>query len=178
MPNSPLLTLGALVLPLVALAQTTRPPLTPQAQRGQALYQKSRKGVACAACHALGAIGTAVGPDLSVLAAATTPRGLVMAMEITMAAYVQRVKTAKGEFLGIQKQKVGDTLEIWDLSKLPPTLRTFPAPDIRSMQGNEKWVHPPAAAHYDPQELADILGFLKFASTGLEKEVTPTELGK
>lgn len=178
MKHSPLLILGALILPLLAPGQTNRPPLTPQAQRGQTLFQKSPKGVACGTCHTLGGIGTAIGPDLSKLASAATPRGLVMAIEMTMTAYVQQVKTAKSEFPGIQKQKVGDSLEIWDLSKLPPTLRTFAADEIRSMRGNEKWVHPPTAAHYEKQELADIIGFLKFASTGLEKEVTPAELGK
>jgi len=178
MQDSPLLILGALILPLFALGQTIRPPLTPQAQRGQTLFQKSPKGVACGTCHTLGGIGTAVGPDLSRLASAATPRGLVMAIEMTMTAYVQQVKTASGEFPGIQKLKGCDTLEIWDLSKLPPTLRTFPAADVRSMRDNEKWVHPPTAAHYNAQELADIIGFLKFASTGLQKEVTPAELGK
>lgn len=178
MQNSPLLILGVLILPLSVLGQSNRPPLTPQAQRGQALFQKSPKGVACGTCHTLGGIGTSVGPDLSKLASAATPRGLFMAIEMTMTAYVQQVKTAKSEFPGIQKQKVGDTLEIWDLSAIPPTLRTFASADIRSMRGNEKWAHPPTAAQYNPQELADIIGFLKFASTGLQKEVTPAELGK
>ena len=162
MQNFPSLILGALILPLFVHGQSNRPPLTPQAQRGQALFQKSPKGVACGTCHTLGGIGTAVGPDLSKLASAATPRGLVMAIEMTMTAYVQQVKTAKSEFPGIQKQKVGDTASA----------------DIRSMRGNEKWAHPPTAAQYNAQELADIIGFLKFASTGLQKEVTPAELGK
>ena len=175
MQHSPLLLLSALILPLVAPGQT-RPLLTPQAQRGQALFQKSPQGVACGTCHTLGALGTAIGPDLSKLAAAAPPRALVMAMEITETAYVQQVKTTQGEFPGIQKQKVGDKLEIWDLGKLPPTLRTFAAADIQNMKPSEKWVHPPAAAHYNNQELADIIGFLKFVATGLQKEVTPGEL--
>jgi hypothetical protein len=177
MKRSPLLILGALILPLLAPGQS-KPPLTPQAQRGQALFQKSPKGVACGTCHTLGGIGVAVGPDLAKLASAATPRGLVMAIEMTMTAYVQQVKTTKNEFPGIQKQKVGDTLEIWDLSKLPPTLRTFSSSEILSMRGNEKWVHPPAAAHYDRQELADIIGFLKFSANAGQKEVTAAELGK
>jgi len=177
MNSSPLLILGALILPLLAFGQSS-PPLTPQAQRGQALFQKSPKGVACGTCHTLGGIGTAVGPDLTRLSSAASPRGLVMAIEMTMTAYVQHVKTAKGEFPGIQKQKMGDTFEIWDLSKLPPVLRTFSSSEIFSMRGNEKWVHPPAAAHYNRQEMADIVGFLKFASNGGQKEVTAAELGK
>ena len=175
LPATAIVLLTILLLPLATLGQT-RPPLTPQAQRGQVLFQKSPKGVACGACHSLGNIGTVVGPDLTQLAAAAPPRALVMAMEITETAYVQQVKTTKGEFPGIQKQKIGDTLEIWDLSKLPPNLRTFAAADIQNMKPSEKWVHPPAAAHYNNQESADIIGFLKFVATGLQKEVTPGEL--
>lgn len=152
--------------------------MTPQAERGKALFLKSAKGTACGTCHSMGSVGTEVGPDLSKLASLVPPRGLVMAIEMTMTAYVQDVKTTKGSFPGIQKQKKGDELEIWDLSKLPPVLRKFGAGEVLAMKSNEKWVHPATAAHYSGQELADIVGFLKFASTGLAKEVTPEELGK
>jgi hypothetical protein len=39
------------------------------------------------------------------------------------------------------------------------------------MTRNDKWKHPPTSAGYSTQELADIIGFLRWAATGDSKEV-------
>lgn len=159
----------ASTLTLCVTAQTQPPP---QAQRGKELFQKSPKGVACATCHTLGGIGTAVGPDLKNISSVVGSHGLVKTMQMQSTAYVQLVKLAAGEsFPGIQKQKQGEELEIWDLSKNPPELRKLASKEVTSMTGDHKWKHPAAAADYTSQELADIIGFLKFASTGSRKEL-------
>jgi hypothetical protein len=44
------------------------------------------------------------------------------------------------------------------------------------MKANTKWKHPPALAGYTSQELADLIGFLKWAATGTQKEVGPAEV--
>lgn len=98
-------------------------------------------------------------------------------IRMTLTAYVQEVKSSQGTFAGILKQKEGDDIEIWDLSKMPPLLRKLKSNQVESMKQNEKWKHPPATAGYTPQELADIIGFLKWASTGSQKEVAIADLG-
>jgi hypothetical protein len=137
----------------------------------------SPKGTTCGTCHSMAGLGTAVGPDLKKLSSVVGPRGLVMTIRMTLTAYVQEVKSSQGNFPGILKQKDGDEIEIWDLSKNPPILRKLKSNQIESMKQNATWKHPPASAGYAPQELADIIGFLKWDSTGSQKEVTVAELG-
>lgn len=157
------------------LAQEKAPP-TPQTQRGKELFVRSPKGVACGTCHTMAGYGTAVGPDLKLLASLAMPRGLVTAIKMSMTETVQEVKITKGAtFPGILKEKTGDSMAIWDLSQMPPKLMTFPAAEV-SLKRNEKWKHPPTAAGYTNQELADIVGFLRWAATGERNEVTVEQI--
>jgi mono/diheme cytochrome c family protein len=158
-----------------AIAQDKR-PAPAQAQRGRELFVKSPKGTACATCHFLDGVGTAVGPDLSKFASVATPHSLVATIKMTMTNEVQLVKTADGKFPGILKEKQGDDFEFWDLSKIPPVLQKLTAKQITSMDRDTVWKHPPALADYNAQELADIIGFLRWASTGSQKEIKASEV--
>ncbi len=151
-------------------------PATKQAERGRELFLKSAKGTACGTCHAIAGVGNAVGPDLGRMASLVAPRGLVMAIQMTVTAYVPEVKGPDGTFPGIQKQKQGDEIEIWDLGQAPPALRTLKSRQVISMSANRSWKHPPASAGYTSQELADIIGFLKWAAVGGRKEVSVAEV--
>ncbi len=165
-------------LSLPAIAAEHKVPPTPQIERGQDLFTNSRKGAtACKTCHSLGGFGTAIGPDLTNMASNGSVHSIVMTMHMTMTEYVRRVQTAVSSFPGMLKGKVGDTVQYYDLSVMPPELRTFTARQIVSTERDEKWKHPPAMANYTPQELTDIIAFLKWASTGSEKEVTVDQLG-
>jgi mono/diheme cytochrome c family protein len=161
----------SLVLVTTLQVVSAQKPLPAQVQRGRELFTKSPKGIPCGTCHSLAGVGTAVGPDLKTLASVVGSHGLVMSIRMTMTAYVQEVKTSAGTFPGLQKQKQGDEVEIWDLSQTPPALRKFASKDILSMKGNQTWKHPPASVDYTSQELADIVGFLKWAATGSTKEI-------
>ena len=146
-------------------------PMPKQVERGRELFLNSPKGRPCATCHAMAGLGNAVGPDLKPLASVVPPRGMVMAIKMDLTQNVQDVKTAAGTFPGILKQKEGDEVQVWDLSKMPPELRKMPVKDVLSMVRTEKWGHPPTSAEYTSQELADIIGFLKWAANGSAKEV-------
>jgi cytochrome c553 len=156
-------------------AQEKQPP-TPQTQKGHDLFVKSPKGIACGTCHTMAGVGTAVGPDLARMASLATPRGLVQVIQMESTENVQEVKTAAGTFPGIQKQKQGDEFEIWDLSQTPPALRKLTSKDIVSMNRDQHWKHPPSTAGYTSQELADIIGFLKWAATGSQKVIKAADL--
>jgi len=144
---------------------------TPQVERGRALFLKSPKGTACGTCHSMAGLGMAVGPDLKTLASVVGPRGLVSAIEMTVTAYVQEVETNGGKFPGLVKEKRADRIELWDLSQMPPVLRNMTSKQVVSMRSNRSWKHPPASAGYTSQELADLIGFLKWGATGSEVEV-------
>jgi putative heme-binding domain-containing protein len=164
-------------LTIAAGALTAADGSNGQIDRGRLSFLNSTKSQACATCHSLEGKGASVGPDLTRLAAAVGPRGLAMTILMTMTAYVQEVSLKDGRrFPGIQKAKEGDTVLVFDLSKKPPELLTLQAADISSMKENTKWTHPPTTAGYTPDELADIIAYLKFAATGTTKEVSVTEL--
>jgi len=151
--------------------------LPAQVQRGRELFVKTTKGIPCGTCHNLAGVGTAVGPDLRTLAGAVGPGALVQAMHMTMTAYVQEAKIAGGStFPAMLKGKQGDQMELWDLSQTPPALRTLAAKDVVSMQANTTWKHPPASAEFTSQEVADIVGFVRWAAKGSTKEIKPEEV--
>jgi putative heme-binding domain-containing protein len=148
-----------------------------QIQRGKQFFLNSPKGLPCATCHSLEGNGTAIGPDLTRLASVVGPRGLVMTIQMTMTAYVQQVSLKNGRvFPGIQKEKQGDNLDIYDLSKTPAVLLQLKSSEVSAMTQNTKWSHPPTSAGYTPDELADIISYLKFAATGVAAEVKASEL--
>ncbi len=171
------LSFGLALLGGVLLAQVkTAGPMTPQIERGKALFLNSPKGTACGTCHEIGGVGTAVGPDIKKLASVVGPRGLVSTIQMSMTAYVQEYKIKDvGTFPGIQKEGSGGA-QIFDLSKIPPVLYDVKPGDISSQKQNEKWAHPPAKANYTSQELADLIAWLKWAATGSNKEVKATDL--
>jgi hypothetical protein len=168
------LAVSALSLP-VALAQDNAAP-TPQIERGRELFTNAKKGVACKTCHSLAGIGTAIGPDLTTLAANGSVHSIVMTMHMTMTEHVYRIKTAVASFPGILKEKKGTLVEYYDLSLIPPVLRTLSANQIISAERDEKWRHPPALANYSAQELADVIGFLKFATTGSQQDIAAADI--
>jgi mono/diheme cytochrome c family protein len=168
----------SLILGLAATfgAAQDKRPATAQSLRGRELFLKSPKGTACATCHTMDGVGTSVGPDLTRLASVATPHSMVATIKMTMTNEVQLVKTADGKFPGILKQKQGDDIEIWDLSKMPPVLQKLAAKQVVSMERDVVWRHPPALADYNAQELADIIGFLRWASTGSQKEIKAADV--
>jgi len=85
-------------------------------------------------------------------------------------AYVQEYKTKEGDFVGIPKEGTSNS-QIWDLTDNKPALKEMKPGDITSQKQNEKWKHPPATATYTPQELADLIAWLKYASTGKNVEI-------
>lgn len=167
--------LSLLILSTSALAGAENPES--QIDRGRRLFLNSPKGTACATCHALENQGASIGPDLTRLACIIGPRGLVTTIQMTMTAYVQEIRLRNGrDFPGIQKQKEGNSLQVFDLSKTPPALLHLNSAEVVSMKTNSKWTHPPTAAGYSPQELADLIAYLKCAATGVAKEVSTDEL--
>jgi hypothetical protein len=162
---------------LFLLWAQNKPETSIQVDRGHGFFLKSPKGLPCATCHSLDGEGRAVGPNLTRLASVVSPRGLMKTIEMTRTVYVQQVETSDGRtFPGIQTQIAGNMVLIWDLSATPPVLLHLRLGDIVSMKENKTWRHPPATADYTPQELADIIGFLKYVATGDQREIMPDDL--
>lgn len=150
---------------------------TAQVERGRQLFSRVNRGAACTTCHSMEGAGNAVGPDLKKLASVVGPRGLATTIQMTMTCYVQEVKLTNGHtFPGMEKSKANGVVEMWDLTKMPATLVTLKQNEIESQKTNTTWGHPPAKAGFKPQELADLIAYLKAVSTGTAKIVGTDEL--
>jgi len=148
--------------------------LPPQIERGQTLFMDANKG--CASCHALKGRGTAVGPDLK-MASSLAPRAIVMMMRTTLTQYVQTVKLKTGEpFPAMPGAKDAKTVELFDLSKMPPEMRKVELSDVESMKNNETWKHPPQGRTYTAAEVADIIAYVKYAGNGDKKKIDPDDV--
>lgn len=150
--------------------------LPAQAQRGRELFLKSQKGIACATCHEVEAQGTAIGPNLTRLAKVVGPHELTLMMLAGVKQHVVQVVSREAVFDGILKAKQSAEIQVWDLSQTPPVLRTLTSDQIQSMKPDPTWVHPPREAGYTLEELADIMGFLRYTASGSSKIVRPSEV--
>lgn len=166
-----------LALGLLVLFAVPARSQTPQIERGKELFVRSPKGQACASCHEMAGLGTPAGPDLRNLASAAVPRGLITAIQMTMTEYVRDVKLKgqPGHFPGMVKME-GDKATVYDLSKNPVVKHEVAKADITEMKRNTTWKHPPTSASYTPQELADLIGFLRFSATGSKAEVKVADI--
>jgi len=152
------------------LAQAAVPS---QTDRGEALFFDAEKGCAC--CHALKGKGTAVGPDLTRIGK-LPPAAIAMAARSTVTQYVQVLKLkSKETFPAMTGAKDATSVTLFDLSKTPPAKRVVAPGDIASTAGNDAWKHPPVVAKISAEQLADIVAYIRFASTGSRKAVDPSE---
>lgn len=148
-----------------AVAQEFSGP--PQAKKGHDLFfaGAGNGAVACGTCHAIKKEGTAVGPDLTRLAR-LNPRAIVMAINATRTQYVQEVKLKDGNFPGMKVADTADGYEFYDLSQNPPAKKTVTKADVSSLVDNANWKHPAAAMKLTPEQLADIIAYVKYAGYG------------
>ena len=132
-------------------------------RRGQAIFMS--QSTACATCHAIGYLGGSIGPDLTRIGSVRQDRDLLESIVFPSASFVQSyepvmVDTADGDRQsGIVKKN--DTDEV--------VLITGPTQEIRIARANIKEMRPGTVSvmptgleqQLSPQELADLLAFLK-----------------
>jgi mono/diheme cytochrome c family protein len=146
--------------------------VTPQIDRGQALFLDSSKG--CAACHQLKGKGTAVGPDLTNIGR-LQPTAIATAARSTVTQYVQRVQLRNGTAFPGMPAAGGPNTQFFDVSKRPPELRNLDKAEISTITGNDLWKHPPAAAKISNDDLAAIIAWIRYAATGSKQPVDPAD---
>ena len=146
-----------------------------QIERGEALFFDAQQG--CGSCHALKGKGTAVGPDLTGLGR-LGPQAIAMAARSTVTQYVQviKLKSGGGAFPAMTGKKDDKSVVLFDLSKNPPEKKEVAPADIASSGSNDMWKHPPAANKIDAGKLADIVAYIKYATTGSKKSVDPADV--
>ena len=155
---------------LLFLAQGAAPT---QLERGEALFNDTAKG--CVSCHSLKGKGTAVGPDLKGVSR-LSPKGIAMAVRSTVTQYVQTAKLKSGDtFPAMTGPAEGDNLTIFNLSKMPPEKTTVPKGDV-SFSANAGWRHPPSAAKFTDEQMADLVAYVRFAGANNRQPVDPADV--
>jgi mono/diheme cytochrome c family protein len=152
---------------LLLLAQSAAPT---QIERGEAIFFGSAHN--CGGCHALKGKGTAVGPDLKDISH-LSPKGIGYAIRATVSQYVQVYTLKSGRSFPSMPAK-GD--QFYDLSKTPPEPVQAAAADVASTAGNNGWKHPPSTQTFSPQELADVIAYIRFAGANNRQTVTPADI--
>jgi mono/diheme cytochrome c family protein len=147
-----------------------------QAARGEELFFQSAKPSACGTCHSLGGKGTAIGPDL-MRWGRVAPRATAMAITSTITVDVIWVEPKAGAAFPAMKvsEEVGNT-QFYDLGKTPPALLKLAAAEVRAVKPNVTWKHPPSHVKHTPEQMADMIAFIRWAGAKDPKGVKPEDI--
>jgi len=127
------------------------PALSGDALRGRELFSDPLRGFArCSTCHHVDGVGIAVAPI------ARVPSDLRNAA----ATHVQNVSIGSDRFPALVVSQGGRRVSVYDLSVVPPVLRSADANQV-NVSGAANWRHSNFAGSYSDAELAQIAAFLR-----------------
>ena len=144
--------------------------LAAEEKRGRALFFDLTNEKRCAVCHRIGSRGAAIGPELT--AAALKKTAVELRRDITdpgvevAQGFEQTIVTATdgNRAAGIQKDRSGERIQIYDTASLPPPLRTFYKDQIKSVAHRSASSMPGGYSEmYSSEELDAIVAFLQSA---------------
>jgi len=131
------------------------------AARGKALFFDAVRGVhRCGTCHSLEGMGTAVGPNLATVSA---PDSVTVAAIRKGRGAGIRLATVAGEapFPVLVMEQTAGSFRLFDLSVIPPVLRTIPKGEV-TLSGGAVWLHSDSVRNYTDQDLAPISAYLRW----------------
>lgn len=174
-PNNHAEDIGAAAGP----APAAPPPLTAKALAGQAIFFDASRPAGCALCHSYNGHGGPIGPDLSAIAK-RPPRDIYQSMikpAVPNADYTTvSVATADGmSTTGILKAKSDTAVQVYDLSSVPPVLRSFYGAKVGPAPAKAPYTHDLSGLSKD--DLAALITYLKSADAA-SKDVVPQDLAQ
>jgi len=129
-------------------------PIPPEAARGRDLFFDPLRGFArCSTCHQVDGSGIAIAPITKVPASAAALHQLATTQ-------IRTAETAGDRFPALIVSQGGRRTALYDLTTLPPVLRTIDSAGVR-ISRETTWRHASALAGYSDNELTSILEFLK-----------------
>jgi len=149
---NPVVNLGP---PGPAAAGPSEPPLTPEAERGRALFFDALRGFGrCSTCHEVNGVG------ISVTTAIVNIPADDAALRALQTPGIQTV-TLDSEAMPALVISQGKTRALfYDLTSVPPVLRTVEPGTIKVTPGSP-WRHASVIGAYNDAELGSILAFLR-----------------
>jgi mono/diheme cytochrome c family protein len=153
-------------------------PLSVQAEAGRKVFFDLARAGSCAACHSYHDEGGPIGADLSAVAK-RTPHDIYQAIAKPNVPNADYPVATAGGVTGILKQKTDRLIQLYDLSSVPPVLRSFyPADGVKIEEAKSA---APIYSHdlsgYSKDEVTGLIAFLKSAA-GPAKDVTPQDLAQ
>lgn len=138
---------------------------TPDEQRaGRDLFFDLTRESRCSVCHRLNGTGTAVGPDITKVSALQVVDG-PRVLRYGRPRQVRTVVLKGGErFAGVPVDRGAAMTRVYDLSAVPPVLRTLASTEIQSTQRQTAWRHAAAVRSYSPEELQTVWDFVRHAA--------------
>jgi mono/diheme cytochrome c family protein len=128
--------------------------LSTEAARGRDLFFDSVRGVErCATCHEIQGLGIAVAPIARIPASAAALRNVETAD-------VRTARLGADHFPAIVVSEGGRRTVLYDLTALPPVMRTVESASVGIADYNA-WMHSTVVKSYDDRELESILVFLR-----------------
>jgi mono/diheme cytochrome c family protein len=140
-------------------AGAATPQIPADAKRGKELFTDAVRGVnRCNTCHILEGLGVPVGPNL----AAGGPYDLA-SIRNGKPTTVRLATAGADRFAALVVEQPGDLRLIYDLSVVPPVLRTLNKSEV-TFAGDSPWRHANAVANYNDGELTAIAAYLRWVA--------------
>ena len=160
---------------------TVHPPTGKQALAGSDLFFDETRAGSCSNCHSYGGGGGPVGPDLATIAD-KTPREIYQRLAHPSAGnedYPAVTVTLKNgsTYTGIQRDDRRDTISIYDLSSVPPVLRTVQKSDIAKTEPLKDAAYRHDLSEFNDQQLIELISFIKSGAAKDPMELKPQDIG-
>ena len=136
-----------------------------EASHGRDLFFDATREARCGTCHEAGGRGISIGPDLLALGDAL-PATLVEKTRSRRSLHVLRARLADGQsFAALRVAQEDEEVKLYDLTTIPPVLRTFLSGQIESLAHDGSWEHGTVAVEYSDDELGSIINYLAWLNT-------------
>lgn len=128
--------------------------------RGRDLFFDATREARCGTCHEAGGRGIPVGPDLLALGDGLDT-ALVGRTRSRRSSHVLRARLTGGQnFAALRVAQEEDRVQLFDLTTIPPVLRTLLPGEIESLAQDGSWEHRTVSAEYSDDELRAIAEYL------------------
>jgi len=138
------------------------------AQAGKALFFDSSRSKSCYSCHQFNGEGTAIGPDLTSIAANKSARDLflniILPRDVKDSRYTTiTVSLRNGDrVIGIKKEEDSESLKVFDTTELPAVLRTLQKENILKIETSSVSAMPnDYSSLFTVKQFLDLVTFLK-----------------
>ena len=136
-----------------------------EASHGRDLFFDATREVRCGTCHEAGGRGIPIGPDLLALGDGLRTT-LVGKTRSRRSRHVLRARLTDGQsFAALQVAQEDELVKLYDLTTIPPVMRTVLSGEVESLAQDGSWEHRTVAAEYSDGELGAIVHYLDWLNS-------------